>query len=147
MNTHFRQQESVVSAEERARLAAVYERLRVRLLDLALRNPMLSYKHRAGSKRYLRFVDAVPEEVYRRLTEEGASLEVRALPLPSDIPRDELEPDFVAALEHARATDVEYLTQLQALANTGHDDELAVAKLDRDLRIRVREQLGRPTIA
>jgi hypothetical protein len=61
---------------EQARLAVIYGHLRERLLDLSLRNPMLSYKHRATSKRQLQIVDAVPEEVYRRLVGENASFDI-----------------------------------------------------------------------
>jgi hypothetical protein len=36
-----------------------YEQLRTQLLDLSRRNPMLNYKHRAGSRRQIRFVKAI----------------------------------------------------------------------------------------
>jgi Protein of unknown function (DUF4011) len=134
-----------VDARNNARLSQIYERLRIRLLDLTLRNPMLSFKHRASSKRHLRFVDAVPEEIYHRLVaEEGLSLEVLSLRPPEDSPKDEREPTFVAEVEYAKTTDVEYLMALQALENTGHDDEIEIAKLERKLRDSVREKLGLP---
>lgn len=133
-----------ISASDKVRLSLIYERLRTRLLDLTLRNPMLSYKHRASSKRHLRFVDAVPEEVYRLVVGEGISLEVFPLRPPDDSPKDERDPSFITELEYAKATDVEYLTALQALENTGHDDEIEIEKLERRLRDRLREKLGLP---
>ena len=105
---------------------------------------MLNYKHRASSKRHLRFVDAVPEEIYRLLFGENASVEILALQPPDDSPKDEREPSFIAELEYAKATDVEYLTALQGLENTGHDDEIELAKLERELRDRLRIKLDFP---
>jgi len=133
---------------EEERLAAIYGILRERILDLSLRNPMLSYKHRASSKRQLQIVDAVPEEVYRKLAGEGIALDVIPLPDPKDIPSDERTEEFVSAFEHAKVSDLEYLTRLQALANSGRDDEYAVAEVQRELRDRLRKELGlspRPT--
>lgn len=129
---------------ERLRLTRIYAQLRDRLLDLSLRNPMLSYKHRATSKRQLQIVDEVPEEVYRLLTDESTTLEIVALPEPDHIPKDERTEEFVAALEHAKVADLEYQTKLQALESTGRDDEFEVAKVERELRDRVREQLELP---
>jgi hypothetical protein len=129
---------------ERLRLARIYDQLRDRLLDLSLRNPMLSYKHRATSKRQLQVVDEVPEEIYRLLADESATLEIVALPEPDHIPKDERTEEFVAALDHAKVADLEYQTKLQALESTGRDDEFEVAKVERELRDRVREQLELP---
>jgi len=130
--------------DEEERLAAIYASLRERILDLSLRNPMLSYKHRASSKRQLQIVDAVPEEVYHKLVGEGVSLEIWPLPDLEDIPSDERTEEFISALEHAKASDIEYLTRLQGLANSGRDDEFAVAEAERELRDRLRKELSLP---
>jgi very-short-patch-repair endonuclease len=133
---------------EQSRLATVYGNLRERLLDLSLRNPMLSFKHRATSKRLLQIVDAVPEEVYRKLVGEDSAFDLVPLPDPDEIPADERTEEFLSALDHARALDLEYLTKVKALESTGRDDEFALAEAERDLRDRLRNQLGlqpRPT--
>ncbi|WP_114945276.1 DUF3320 domain-containing protein [Microvirga calopogonii] len=129
--------------KEIARLGKVYEQLRERLLDMSLRNPMLSYKHRATSKRQLQIVDEVPENVFGLLT-DGAALEILPLPEPDETPADERSEEFISALEHAKVADVEHLTQLQALESMGRDDEFELAKAERALRDRVRAQLGLP---
>jgi Protein of unknown function (DUF4011) len=134
---------------EQSRLATVYGNLRERLLDLSLRNPMLSFRHRATSKRLLQIVDAVPEEVYQKLVgEDLAPFDLVPLPDPDEIPADERTEKFLSALAHARALDLEYLTKVKALESTGRDDEFALAEAERDLRDRLRSQLGlqpRPT--
>ncbi|MBL8588749.1 MAG: DUF4011 domain-containing protein [Methylobacteriaceae bacterium] len=128
---------------ETIRLEKLYENLRERLLDMSLRNPMLSYKHRATSKRQLQIVDEVPESVYQLLTDGGA-LEIVALPEPDDTPLDERTEEFTSTLAHARVSDIEHLTRLRALESAGRDDEFELAKVDRELRDRVRAQLGLP---
>jgi hypothetical protein len=71
---------------EQDRLAKLYERLRQQLLDLTKKNRMLNYSLGARSKRHLQIIDEVPEEVYRLLVAEDASLEAVPLPEPADIP-------------------------------------------------------------
>src|SRR5262245_52915574 len=126
---------------EQSRLATVYGNLRERLLDLSLRNPMLSFKHRATSKRLLQIVDAVPEEVYRKLVGEDSAFDLVPLPDPDEIPADERTEEFLSALAHAKALDLEYLTKVKALESTGRDDEFALAEAERELRDRLRNQL------
>jgi very-short-patch-repair endonuclease len=130
--------------KERARLTKTYEQLRERHLDMSLRNPMLSYKHRPTSKRQLQIVDEVPDEVYRLLTVDGASLDFVALPEPDETPLDERTEEFMAALDHAKVADLEHLTKLQGLESAGRDDEFALAEAERELRDRIRVQLGLP---
>jgi very-short-patch-repair endonuclease len=129
--------------QETLRLEKLYEGLRERLLDMSLRNPLLSYKHRPSSKKQLQIVDEVPQAIYELLT-GGASLEVLALPEPADAPQDEQTEDFVAALAHAKASDLEHLTKIEALESQGRDDEIELGKAERDLRDKVRTQLGLP---
>ena len=56
----------------------------------------------------------------------GRTLCARILPLdnPGDIPPEEKTEDFIAALQQAKVSDIEYLAKLQALEATGHDDEI-----------------------
>jgi hypothetical protein len=129
---------------EQSRLATIYGHLRERLLDLSLRNPMLSFKHRATSKRQLQIVDAVPEEVYRKLVGEDVALELLPLPDLDEIPVDECSEEFLSALAHARASNLEYLTKVKALESAGRDDEFALAEVERDLRDQLRNELGFP---
>jgi hypothetical protein len=76
--------------DEASRLAATYENLRERLLDLSKKNRMLNYSLAVRSKRHLQFVDKVMEEVYRKLVQEDASLRIKPLDEPDDASRKRL---------------------------------------------------------
>ncbi len=129
---------------EELRLAGVYERLRLKLLDLSKKNRMLNYSLGTRSKRHLQIVDEVMEEVYRKLASDDASLRIDSLDEPDDIPPEERTEEFVAALEHAKVSNLEYLTKLQALESAGRDEELALAKLERELRNHIRSEFELP---
>jgi very-short-patch-repair endonuclease len=129
-------------ADEEGRLAGVYERLRLKLLDLSKKNRMLNYSLGSRSKRHLQIVDEVMEEVYKKLVGEDASLRINPLDEPEDIPPEEKTEEFVAAFEHAKVSHLEYLTKLQALESAGRDDELELAKLERELRDHIRSEFG-----
>jgi hypothetical protein len=122
----------------------LYEDLRKKLLDLSRRNPMLNYKHRAGSRRQLRIVDTNLESAFAELALNQRELPFAALPEPDDIPEDELTDTFKAALGHAKSTDLDYLTRLAALDSVARQDDTSLARLERWLRDRVREQLEIP---
>lgn len=123
-----------------------YERLRERLLDMTLRNPMLSYKHRPTSRRQLQIVDEVPNEVFRYLTGE-ASLTIVPLAEPDDVPRDEKTTEFASALTYAKATDADFQAVLREADEAEPDKaEGIIAKGERFLRDRLREELGMPKV-
>ncbi|MCP2080855.1 UNVERIFIED_ORG: very-short-patch-repair endonuclease/DNA polymerase III delta prime subunit [Methylorubrum zatmanii] len=135
-----------MSVNDSVPLHHAYERLRERLLDMTLRNPMLSYKHRPTSKRQLQIVDEVPSEVFRHLTGE-ASLTIVPLPEPDDVPRDEKTTDFVSALTYAKATDADFQEVLREADEAEPDKaEGIIAKGERSLRDRLREELGMPKV-
>jgi hypothetical protein len=122
----------------------LFDQLRTKLLDLSRNNPMLNYRHRAGSRRQLRIVDCDLETVLAELAGKQAELPVVALPEPDDIPADERTEGFLAALGQAKAMDLEYLTRLQALDAVARQDDAALADLDGWLREHVRRRLGLP---
>jgi len=132
----------MLDATESHRLSGLYEQLRLKLLDLSKKNRMLNYSLDAKSKRHLQIIDEVLEEVYKKLVEQDASLRILPLNDPEDIPDEEKTEDFIAAFEHAKVTDIEYLTKLEALESQGRDDEIALSRLERELRDKVRSQLG-----
>jgi Protein of unknown function (DUF4011) len=132
----------VEDRNEQSRLAATYENLREKLLDLSKKNRMLNYSLSARSKRHLQIVDEVLEEVYRKLTGEDTALRIEPLQEPEDIPPEEKTEEFVAAFEHAKVSNLEYLTRLQALESAGRDDEMELAKLERNLRDQIRSDFG-----
>lgn len=126
------------------RLKRLYEDLRLRLLDLSKRNQLLNYRLSTRSKRFLRIVDGPLEDAHQRLVGDEETLRIAPLPEPDDIPSEERTDEFRLALDRARATDVEYLTAVEAFEATGRDDDAAMEKLERQLRDRLREELGLP---
>lgn len=122
----------MTDTSEIERLYRTYDECRKRLLDLSLRNPLLSYKFRASSKRQLQFVDTVLETVYRSVAIDEEELDLCALPDPPDIPLDEKTEEFLSALSLAKESDVEYLTRVEALGSQGRDDEFALAEVERE---------------
>jgi hypothetical protein len=134
----------MLDASESVRLSKLYEQLRIKLLDLSLKNRMLNYSLGARSKRHLQVVDEILDEVYRKFVDEETSLRILPLDEPADMPAEEKTEDFIAALQQAKSSNIEYLTKLQALESAGRDDDIALAKLDRELRDSVRVELGLP---
>jgi Protein of unknown function (DUF4011) len=131
-------------APEDTRLKGLYEDLRLRLLDLSKRNQLLNYGLSARSKRFLQIVDGTLEGAHMLLAGDEATLRIAPLPEPDDVPSEERTDEFRSALDRGRATDVEYLTAVEAIEATGRDDEAAMEKLERGLRDRVRAELGLP---
>lgn len=131
-------------APEHTRLRGLYEDLRLRLLDLSRRNQLLNYGLSARSRRFLQIVNGTLDGTHRLLAGDEATLRIAPLPEPDDIPGEERTEEFRSALDRGRATDVEYLTAVEAIEATGRDDEAAMEKLERGLRDRVRAELGLP---
>jgi very-short-patch-repair endonuclease len=131
-------------SNEQQRLEGLYEKLRLKLLDLSKKNRMLNYSLGARSRRHIQIVDTIFEDVYDKLVGEETKLRIISLPEPEDLLPEEKTEDFLAALEHAKVSEIDYLTRLDALEREGRDDEIELARLERQLRDRVRAQLGLP---
>ena len=67
----------MIDDKEQVRLAALYEQLRIKLLDLSKRNRMLNYPLGARSRRHVQIVDAMLDEAYSNLLKGESSLEIR----------------------------------------------------------------------
>lgn len=78
------------------------ERFRERLLDLSLRNPLLSY--RKTTRRTLQVVNELPDVMYERLIDAGKSFIFDFVPDPPKKKRDNVDQD-VALFENASAGD------------------------------------------
>ncbi|TGS46253.1 DUF3320 domain-containing protein [Mesorhizobium sp. M8A.F.Ca.ET.181.01.1.1] len=126
------------------RLGNIYELLRLKLLDLTKKNRMLNYSISARSKRQLQIVDEVLEEAYSKLVDDDGSFRIVHLDEPEGLPPEEKTEEFVDAFEHAKVSDIDFLTALDNLVASATDDEMAVERLERALRDRVRSQLGLP---
>ena len=122
------------------------ENLRVKLLDLSRRNPLISAKLGPRSGSFAQVIDELPDILFANLSTRTA-MRFIALPSLDDDPRDEQTPEFRSALVEARVTDEVYLEQLERL---GPDSVAALdrsAEIERALKDRVREALGMPARA
>lgn len=125
-------------------LRSSIEALRRRLLDLTGRNPLLNFRH-GRNRRHLRVIDELPDQLFTKL--EGDSvLRFRSVGENETEPRDERTAEFGRALEEARLHDEAYvkgMAELAARTDRGEDPgEKALARLELELRVRVRESLG-----
>ncbi|MCZ8158898.1 MAG: DUF4011 domain-containing protein [Rhizobiaceae bacterium] len=133
-----------VDASEKARLGALYEGMRIKLLDLTKRNRMLSYPLKARAKTQVQVVDEVLEESYKLLV-SGTPMTIAALEDPDLHPEDEKTDDFLSALQHAKVADAQYVRELEELVAEGRDDDFSVQRLEMGLRDRLRTKLGMPS--
>jgi hypothetical protein len=74
---------------EQQRLEGLYERLRLKLLDLSRKNRMLNYSLGVRSQRYLQIVDDMLEGVYGKLVGDEARLRISFLPEPDGLPSED----------------------------------------------------------
>ena len=125
-------------------LGAALAKLRIKLLDLTNRNRLLNFRFSETSRKLVRVVDALPDELFRRLCDE--SIPAKKLyfePLPEFEDRDVVEStgSFRRAMDVARHTDDAYLAAQQA-AEHGQLDEEGQHQAEADLRDSVRKQFG-----
>jgi len=76
---------------------------------------MLNYSLGSRSKRHLQIVDEVIDEAYKKLVSEEATLRIDPLEEPEGVPPEEKTEEFIAALEHAKVSHLEYLTKLEQI--------------------------------
>ena len=113
--------------------------LRMRLLDLSNSNRLLNYKFSSRSRRQVRVVDELPDELLRKLR-DSKRLVFRSLPEPSDEPEDEKSDAFLLALEQAKRSDEEYLAALKNISDDEYGEN--VRRIERTLRDRLRRTHG-----
>jgi hypothetical protein len=130
----------VLSTRETAAQKRIAD-LRMRLLDLSNANRLLNYKFSNRSRRQVRLIDELPNEIIDKL-KEGKRLVFKSLPEPGDEPEDERSDAFLLTLEQAKRSDEDYLA---ALGNLDDDDQGEVTRrIERALRDRLRKTLGMP---
>ena len=121
---------------------AQIEGLRPKLLDLSRRNPLVSAPFSDRSTSLVRVVDEVPTILFEKLM--TGSMRLVALPPLDDDPKDEMSEEFQDALAEGRLVDEAYLARLDGISG---DDENSADKLnaaERELKDRIRGQLGLP---
>lgn len=115
------------------------QQFREKLLDLSSRNPLLNFRHSERSRSHIRIVDEIPEVLFERLS-ASQSMTFVPLPYPELFPPDERLPLFERAFQQARRTEEAYKSKLSELGP--HPSERQLQKAERELRNRVRVQLG-----
>ena len=136
---------STPASARRDAASATVQQLRLRLLDLTGRNPLINFDHgsRTISRANVRAIDAGMDGIYVRLIEPGRPIPLRSLPPMPKGPSDEATPAFQAALELARQTDADYAAAMDKLTPE-EASSVKATKLERKLQDRVRERLGMP---
>jgi very-short-patch-repair endonuclease len=118
---------------------ATIEKLRAKLLDLTMANRLLNFKPSDKSKSHIRVIDETPEALFTRLESrkemEFAWIDESDLESP-----EEMTPEFTNAVKLGKATDIEYLEQLEKLGKRPSRRQLS--NLDRELRNRIRAVMG-----
>ncbi len=119
------------------------ENLRLKLLDLGRRNPLISTKFSPRSNSIFRAVDELPDVISYYL---GCQKTMRFIPLPplDKDPRDEQSREFQGAFANARLTDEIYLSALDEIDSSSDAALDQNYKLERELKDRVRELLNMP---
>ena len=119
-------------------------KLRLRLLDLTNRNSLLNFRHSEKSLTHIRIIDELPDFLFGSFL-KGESFTFHPLPEPDDEPHDEKTEKFQTYFREATLTDEQYLQEITELIDKDDSfDDLAV--IERNLKNRVREQLGMPRI-
>lgn len=95
---------------------AKIESLRLKLLDLSRRNPLIATRLGASSNSHIRVVDELPDILFFKLNNEQ-EMAVVALPPIEEDPLDEQSPTFRRALANARLTDEIYLCPILTAAH------------------------------
>ena len=125
-------------------LDALTERINLlseRLLDLTARNRLLNTKFKSAGRNLFRVIDELPDELLKKLIR--GKMTFKSLPAVKSDPTDENTRRFKEALEIARQTEEDYLTEMELIEEEGLDDVGdAELKALRDLKDRVRATLG-----
>ena len=118
-------------------------KLNDRLLDITSRNKMISSNFNARNRRFFRFIDEIPNELYRKL--QTTPMSFSWIPEEKEEINDEDSEEFKNEYLTQLSTNSEYLDKLSILEEKSNSDlgqEIEDAK--RKLKDHVREILGLP---
>ncbi len=115
------------------------DKLRLKLLDLTTRNPLISFKHTSRTRRYVRVIDELPNQLFEKLADDSG-MKFKSLGRETNEPEDEKTVLFRRALAAAKFEDPEFRLKLDELGDD--PGEKAIERLEQELRERLREQLG-----
>ena len=115
-----------------------------KLLDLTRRNRLINFRHTENSKRFVRFIDEIPDITLNKLN-EGVTFDIISLPEPDFDPEDEKNENFLRHLDNQKSTDEDYIKKLNKISE--NDEDLSSKEailLEREVRDKVRKNLGMP---
>ena len=119
------------------------ENLRLKLLDLSRRNPLVSTRFSARSNSHFRVVDELPDVLSFDL---GNQQSMRLIPLPAldEDPKDEQGALFQGVLANARLTDGEFQSSMDEVDASSESALEQIRNLERELKDRLRVSLDMP---
>lgn len=115
-----------------------------KLLDLSRKNRLINFRHTENSKRFVRFIDEIPDFTLQKLN-DGTTFEIIPLPEPDFDPEDEKNDDFLRHLDNLKSTDEDYIKRLNKISE--NDEDLSSKEallLEREIRDKVRLILDMP---
>lgn len=114
------------------------EKLRLKLLDLTFRNPLISTKLKSSGLN-IRIVDESLSFLFDNLQDYDKGMKIIPLPALEEKLKDEATREFRDAVSEAFENDEEYLRSIEEI-----EDPDLLAKVERSLKDRVREKLQMP---
>ena len=136
-----RKKQSFTKADQN-NLKNTLNELRLKLLNLTARNPLINFRHKETNKNQIRAIDEIIDIMFEKLYLKSQNLEFLSLSEPDFNPPDEKTEKFINELEIAKQSDEEYLKELEMLPED--DDGLSKKSQEilRRLKDRVRDALG-----
>lgn len=119
------------------------EKLRLKLLDITRKNPLISTKFSDRSNSLIRIVDEVPDLLLKAISSEQIC--IISLPDLETNPKDEKTREFESTLAEAMLNDEVYLSRLDKINQESDDDPNLLAQAERELKDRLRKKLGMPS--
>lgn len=118
---------------------------RKRLLDLSAKNSLLNFRHSDSTHNQIRLIGCDMESVFGKLI-NGGKIQILFLPNPSNEPADEQTKQFKNRFELGLISDEKYLQRRSQLEKAGELSEEQDEQLKRELKNRIREELGLPPL-
>ena len=118
------------------------DKLRLKLLDITRRNPLISTKFSERSNSLVRIIGSSPQFLIDQISSNG--MRIISLPDLGTDPKDENTRVFQIALAEARLNNEIYLSSLDKISQEDDDAPNLLAQAERKLKDHLRKQLSMP---
>ena len=118
------------------------DNLRIKLLDLTRRNPLISTKFSEKSNSLIRVIDEVPDMILESIISH--EMKISSLPDLNINPKDENTQIFHNTFTEARLNDEIYLKRIEEIDENDSDASSLFSQSERQLKDRIREKLKLP---